>query len=116
MTVSRLVHLCRCLPAVSVITLPSGLDSEARRATSCISWKLERSIVVSVRRTNIYIPWQVRAAQILKKWLVNSQGNENVTSLAQVTASAFVHDHYGPGFDGLGGNDSSTDGFESDHD
>ena len=118
MTVSRLMDLCRCLPAVSVITLPSGLGLEARRATSCLSWKLERTIIVSVR-TIIVAPWQVGAAQLLKKWLVNSQDNENVTvaSLAQVTvtsASAHVHDYYGPGFNGLGGNDSSTDGFESD--
>ena len=98
----------------------------ARRATSCLSYRLGRRIVVTTRpQARCAVPWKIPAKALLQAWRLSSGnstlGNfsedaeddedENVTvaSLAEpLTALPHNELFYGPGFDDLGGNDSSS--------
>ena len=124
MTVAKLRFYCSCLHFVSSIVLPPECGFVARRATSCLSYRLGRRIVVTTRpQARCVVPWKVKGKALLQAWRLSSGhstlGNfsedaeddedENVTvaSLAEPLTAPPHHElFHGPGFDDLGGNDA----------
>ena len=90
------------LPNVTKIFIPPGYECVARRATSCLSYRLGRRITVESRSRKVSVPWQVGAADFLSAWLSKSHIN-------QLRTGAYVPPFFGPGFDGLGADGDSTE-------
>lgn len=102
-TVNVPLFYVKQLPTVTKVSIPPGNEHVARRATSCLSYKLGRRILVESRSRTLSVPWQIGSAEILSAWLKRPPINQH-------SQEANLPPFFGPGFGfSLGADGDSTE-------